>query len=78
MNYFNWTEESDRQSHQQSCFTDNPDNLLTSDIVTSDEVRKSLIMVANDVFGLFPAMKEANTGKSVEKHVLHSPIVVNA
>ena len=75
-NYFTRIEGSDRQDQQQSCYTDSPDNLKTSATVTSEEGRKSLIMVANNVVGLFPAMKEANTGKSVEKQVLHSPIVV--
>jgi hypothetical protein len=44
--------------------------------VTSKEGRKRLMMVANDVVELFPAMKEVNTGKWVEKQVLNSPIVV--
>ena len=34
------------------------------------------MMIANDVVGLFPNMKEINTGKSCEKQVLNSTIVV--
>jgi hypothetical protein len=75
-NYFSKIDESDRQVQQESCFTDNPENLRTSDIVTSEEGRKRLMMVANDFVGLFPAMKEINTGKAVEKQVLNSRIVV--
>ena len=38
--------------------------LKTSDIVTSEEGRRNLIVVGNDMVGLFPAMKEVNTGRA--------------
>ena len=33
-------------------------------------------MIANDVVGLFPAMKVINTGKAVESQVIKSPMIV--
>ena len=50
--------------------------LKTSDIVTSDEGRKRLIVVGNDVVWLFPTMKEVNTGRAVGRQVFKSPMVV--
>ena len=50
--------------------------LRTSDIVTSEERRRKLIVVGNDVVGLFPAMKEVNTGRAVGRQVFNSPMVV--
>ena len=49
-------------------------NLKTSDIVTSEEGRRKLIVVGNDVVGLFPAMKEVNTGRAVGRQVFKSPM----
>ena len=51
-------------------------NLRTSDIVTSDAGRRKLILVGSDVVGLFPAMKEVNTGRAVGKQVQKSPLAV--
>ena len=47
-----------------------------SDIVTSEEGRKKLVVLGNDVIGLFPAMKEANTGRAVGNQVFKSPLIV--
>ena len=46
----------------------------TSDIVTSEAGRKKLIMLGCDVVGLFPAMKEVNTGRGVANQVRKSPM----
>ena len=60
----------DRQTQPKSCFRDGTEDLRTNDTVTSDEGRKRLIVLGSDVVGLFPAMKEVNTGKAVGKQVL--------
>ena len=44
--------------------------------MTSDEGREELILVGSDVIGLFPAMKELNTGRAVGRQVFKSPLVV--
>ena len=49
---------------------------MTSEVVTSDEGRKKMIMIANDVVGLFPSMKKKNTGIACEKQVMKSPIIM--
>ena len=67
---------TDRQSQAESYFTGGSQNFRTSDIVTSDEGRKKLFVVERDVVGLFPEMKEVNTGRAVAKQVLKSPLVV--
>ena len=48
----------------------------TSDVVTSDQGRKKLILVGNDVEALFPSMTDKNTGSDVGKQVQKSPLVV--
>jgi hypothetical protein len=48
----------------------------TSDVVTSDEGRRQMIMVGNDVEALFPSMTDKNTGTAVCKQVKKSPMVV--
>ena len=55
---------------------DEHDNLKTSDIVVTDEGRKQLIAIGNDVVGLFPSMKEVNTGRAVGRQVFKSPMTV--
>ena len=45
-------------------------NWKTSDIVTSDEGRRRLIMLGSDVIALFPSMKEVSTGRAVSNHTV--------
>ena len=49
---------------KESDFDDNSD-LEMSEIVTSGEGNRKLIVVGNDVIGLFPAMQEVRTGGTV-------------
>ena len=49
---------------KESDFDDNSD-LEMSEIVTSEEGNRKLIVVGNDVIGLFPAMQEVRTGGTV-------------
>ena len=66
----------DKHKQKDICNMEGRSSLKTSDIVTSDEGRKRLIVVGNDVVGLFPAMKEVNTGRAVGRQVFKSPMVV--
>ena len=50
--------------------------LRTSGVVTSDEGRKKMIMVGNDVEALFPSMTDKNTGTAVCNQVIKSPLVI--
>ena len=67
---------TDRQTQSESCWQDEAPNYRTSDTVTSDEGRKKVILVGSDFVGLFPSMKEVNTGRAVGKKVHKSPCVV--
>ena len=48
----------------------------TSDVVTTDEGRKRMIMIGNDVEALFPSMTDRNTGSAVGAQVMKSTLVV--
>ena len=53
---------------------ENPEGYETSDVVVDDEGRKRLILLGSDVVGLFPAMKDINTGRAVANQVRKSQI----
>ena len=55
---------------------ENPQDLQTSEVVTSKEGSMQLMMVANDVVGLFPAMRDRNTGIAAERQVMKSRMVI--
>ena len=65
----------DRHRQRDGCNMEDRPSLKTSDIVTSDEGRKRLTVVGNDVVRLFPAMKEVSTGRAVGRQVFKSPMV---
>ena len=54
----------------------NNENWKTSDIVTSEEGKKRLIMLGSDVVALFPNMKEINTGRAVSNQIRKSPLKI--
>ena len=55
---------------------ENPGVYKTSDMVVDEEGRKRLILLGSDVVGLFPAMKDINTGRGVANQVRKSPLVM--
>ena len=51
--------------------------LKTSDIITTAEGKRRLIVIGSDVVALFPSLTDVETGKDCEQQVLKSPIKID-